>query len=382
MKDIAILSLFYNNYNFGGQLQAYALQSFLSKNGFSSEQVRYDVYRKGALYNYLRSIKHAKWREYPALTFYFVKYVFVCIRLIGEYIKFLKRKSVFRKSFTQVESSKLIYNRKTLENIADEYNRFLVGSDIVWYFGNYAEGFTFSFINGAKKISYAASLGSMSVPEGWAEQYLDGIKKLDAIAVREKSIAEELQKLIPDKEIFVTADPTLLFTSEEWNACIPQKRISEKYALLYILSEDKKQCLAAEKWAHSMGLKAYVFPHIQNHINYWQKDYGDIRDFSSGPLEFVSLIKNAEVIITDSFHAVIFSTVFHRPFFALQRDSEKEFVGRVENFLDGVGLYSQIISTEQLCEKTSLPVIDFSYSDKIIERDREFSIKYLKDNLE
>ena len=94
------------------------------------------------------------------------------------------------------------------------------------------------------------------------------------------------------------------------------------------------------------------------------------------------MIKNAEVVVTDSFHAVIFSTLFHKPFYVLKRETQKDYVGRVENFLEEIGLMSQMISAEELAAIDSVPEIDFSYADKVIAEKREASIKFLKDNLE
>ena len=379
---IGIITQYYKSLNFGGNLQAFALQKKIEKLGCRCEQICYDRKYRNNLYCLLREVKHSNLKEFIPNIVKVIEYIFTCIISFKDFFALFKRKSIFSFFSDSIPHSNNVYSSNDIENISDKYDIFIVGSDCVWYDQDNSEIYNLQFADSeSKKISYAASLGCASIPDGWCEKYLDAIKEFDGISVREKSIAEELQKLIPEKKIHITADPTLLFNADEWNSFLPSNSANKNYALIYILSEDENQCKAAEKWAHAMGLQALVFPHIHNIIHYWQKDYGDIRDFSSGPLEFVSLIKNAEVIITDSFHASVFSTIFHRPFYALIRETEKDFVGRVENFLEDVGLSSQLTNVNELLHEKKLPEPDFSYADKIINQKREESIKYLKENL-
>lgn len=382
MKKAAIFSLYFQNYNFGGQLQSFALQKKIEFLGIECEQICIERNYKLFVGQNVKNLKDSNLEHFLQTMKNIFKYQIKCILLFEDYKKVLSRMKNTEYFELNIPHSEKVYFQKNISLTNKNYDFFVVGSDCVWYDQDNSEIYNLQFADSeSKKISYAASLGCASIPDGWREKYLDAIKEFDCISVREKSIAEELQKLIPEKKIHITADPTLLFNADEWNSFLPPNSANKNYALIYILSEDENQCKAAEKWAHAMGLQTLVFPHIHNIIHYWQKDYGDIRDFSSGPLEFVSLIKNAEVIITDSFHASVFSTIFHRPFYALIRETEKDFVGRVENFLEDVGLSSQLTNSDELLCKKNLPELDFSYADKIIEQKREESIKYLKDNL-
>lgn len=379
---IGIISQYYNSKNYGGNLQAFALQKRIENMGFSCEQICYDRKYKSMLYYLLRDIKHAKPKELPSLFINLGKYIVKCLLLFKDYVMTRKRRKTFSAFSESVPHSADKYYVDTMNSLNDVYDTFIVGSDCVWNETENPVAVCLSFAKKEKrKISYAASLGCSSIPVDWADKFLSGIKHFDSISVRESSIADELKTLIPEKEISVTVDPTLLFTADEWNSFLPEPKSKEKYAFIYILSEDEYQCKKAEEWAHSMGLKTHVFPHINNVMNYWQRSYGDIRDFTSGPLEFVSLIKNADVIITDSFHATVFSVLFHKPFFAFTRKTRKDFVGRVENFLDDTGLTSQLIDTDELSGISHLPKTDFSYSDSVIEKKREESLKYLKEKL-
>lgn len=381
MKKVGIISLYYNNLNFGGQLQAFSLQKFIEKSEVDSEQICYSNQCRNPVY-YYEKIKNL---DFKCIHIYIYKLFNKIINKIFKlpYRKFLsKRKKAFLLFSESIPHSCKVYEINNIKESNLEYDGFVVGSDCVWGISEKEEVSCLCFADKDKrKISYAASLGCSAIPEGWAERYLDGIKQLDAIAVREESIAKELKELVPHNNIYVTVDPTLLFTASEWNAFLPSTQVEGKYALIYILSEDKFQCKCAEQWARNNHLKSYVFPYIHNTIRFWQNDYGELRDFSSGPLEFVSLIKNADVIITDSFHASIFSVLFHKPFIALVRETEKEYVGRVENLLEDLRLTSQLVVAEKFTEIKGIPNIDFSYADNVIEKKRIESIKYLKDNL-
>lgn len=379
---IGIITQYYNSKNYGGNLQAFALQKKISEMGFDCEQITYDRQYKGYLYCLLRKIKHSRLKELPHKLMTLIKYILKSAVLFKDLLKIKKRNKVFSAFSESIPHSRQIYRIDDVKALNDNYDAFVVGSDCVWnlYEDNFVTGLAFAD-KGKLKISYAASLGCLHLPDGWAEKYIDKIKGFNSLSVREKTVADDIRYLLPERKISVTADPVLLFTAEEWNSLLPTYTKREKYALIYILSEDRSQFCAAEKWAHSVGLKVLTFPHIHNIFRYWQKGFGDIREFCCNPLEFVSLIKNAEIIITDSFHASIFSALFHKPFYALARDSEKEYMGRVENFLDDTGLSAQLVNTDKLLSVTDLPLIDFSEADRIIEEKRKESIQFLKDSL-
>ncbi|MBQ6265135.1 MAG: polysaccharide pyruvyl transferase family protein [Clostridia bacterium] len=382
--SIGIYTQYYDNYNYGGNLQAFSLQRYIDNNIGKCEQVAIDFEYKKDIFYYLNNIKNSKGKK-PNAVFIAIKYIAKNTLFLDAFIRLKQRRNRIKVFNNYILHSKNLFN---VENVTESlnYSNYICGSDCVWDMTNNPYCTALGFVpDKGKKISYAASLGSSAIPKGWPEKFLEYVKQLDAISVREKSIAEELQKLIPEKDIFVAADPTLLFTVNEWESFLYHKERNEKYVLHYILSEEHSQIQSALKYTSNISFKSLTFPYIQNCINrnsFWQRNYGDIQNYSADPLDFVELIKNAEVVVTDSFHAVIFSTLFHKPFYVLKRETQKDYVGRVENFLEEIGLMSQMISAEELAAIDSVPEIDFSYADKVIAEKREASIKFLKDNLE
>ena len=103
------------------------------------------------------------------------------------------------------------------------------------------------------------------------------------------------------------------------------------------------------------GYKLLVFPYITNN-SFRLCDYkiGDIKDCNSGPKQFLGLIKNAEAVITDSFHAVAFSVIFNKTFCVLpryQNGKKSKSNNRILDFLDQMHIRGRVAeSKEQIIE--------------------------------
>lgn len=383
MKKTAIVSLFYRNNNYGAQLQAFALQRYLSNQNFDCEQLTFDFQEHSKCYWFIQNIKQSSGKEKVNAIIILIKNIVKQVLMPVTLYKIKKRKKQFEDFSKKVPHSLKIYNESNIKESVSDYDTFICGSDCIWLDCSYTDTFTLAFVPEEKrKISYAASLGSEHLPEHWEEKYLDNVSKLHAVSVREKSIADDLQKLLPEKKIYTVADPTLLLTAEQWSKYIPDERINGKYVFIYILSEDENQQNEAIRFCKNNSITSLTFPNIHGFIHFDQKKYGDIKNYSADPFDFVNLIKNADVVITDSFHAVVFSILFHKPFYALKRDTDKMFVGRVENLLNDTGLLSQMKTTEEFKCISDIPVIDFTKADEAIKEKRNYSIEFLKENLE
>ena len=122
------------------------------------------------------------------------------------------------------------------------------------------------------------------------------------------------------KEAKLVVDPTLLLTREDWSNFEDESAVpAQKYLLCYLLSDNFKHFRAARSFAHQRHLKLVIIPNE------------GLSFFQSGQVErgigiggFLSLIKNAEYIITDSFHGTIFSLIYRKNFWLLERHDPKE----------------------------------------------------------
>ena len=213
-----------------------------------------------------------------------------------------------------------------------------------------------------------------------------GLAKLNFVSVREKESVDIVKKM-SGKPVTVVLDPVLLLTKNDWDKV--QKTVNageKKYVLGYFLGTDRQHRWATQKFAETIHAKTHVFPFIYgNRVNRADLFFGDMKDFTSGPAEFVGLIKNAACVITDSFHAMVFSLIYHKPFYVFERNTQ---VGggtmnsRIYDFLEEFGLKDRLVTPEELKGKRAIEPIDYSYADEVLARRRQESFNYLKQALE
>lgn len=373
--NIGIITFYYKNDNFGGVLQAYALPTAINQFFFAThcEQIQYDY----------RNREHRNLKE-------------TWIKLVVKKIVYLpfkakarsglkKRKEAFELFRQSIPHSKAVYTDINIQEVQNLYDVFICGGDQIWNdWGENCtteafEQFVLKFAKG-KKISYAPSIGNNQLSHNKYKTLAVRLQDFSAVSVRERSAKYSLQPYI-DRDIQVVLDPVLLLESREWDK-IATKSQARKYALAYFLGTDKENRQATQKYAKRCVLKTYVFPYINgNVINKSDLFFGDIRDFTSGPAEFVGLIKSAECVITDSFHAIVFSLIYHKPFYVFERNTQ---VGggtmnsRIHDFLEEFGLQDRLVTPEQLEKKKTIEPIDYTYADKVLARRRKESYDYLK----
>ena len=336
-KRVGIISLFHENINYGGVLQAYALRKVIADMGYECEQIRFDRTPQNTQHESLlkkiqrlvkthliTAIQNRKVLQFIGKGFRYVFTTTVSITFGKLYRN--KRKAERRKNFKEfsrkyVPSSK-IYNESTITEAANEYDIFVTGSDQVWNPNWYSAAFFLPFAPDNKpKIAYAASVGVDTLTE---EQYAfmqPMIQRLDSISVREENAVSMLQGMT-DKKIEWVLDPTLLLSAEEWNEVAAENPVKEPYVFAYILGDRKDNQKCATDFAKEKGLKLVTFPFTASG-NVRQAFFGDIHSYG-GPDVWLSLIRDAEYVITDSFHAVVFSIVYLKRFVILRRNGDDE----------------------------------------------------------
>lgn len=167
-----------------------------------------------------------------------------------------------------------------------------------------------------KRIAYSPSFGVDSIPENLIQKYREGLQDFASLSVREDKGAQIIENLI-QKDVKVLTDPTLLLSSEEWiNISKKPTGFSMKgeYILQYFLGETTKdQKETIERLEEEYNCSSLCLLDKNNPLIY-----------VSGPSEFIFLIKNAKLIITDSFHACVFSFLFDKPFIVYPRKGNME----------------------------------------------------------
>ena len=285
--------------------------------------------------------------------------------------------SVFRDTF--INSTETVDDAYKINDLCN-FNAFIVGSDIVWApkrIDNFrADGYCLKFArDDQRKIAYAPSLDSSVNKKLIKLQkcYRDGLKHFDRVSVREKSNLEFVQNLT-DKKVYECCDPAFLVPADYYDEMIGIANISEdgqKYIYVYILEINQEIVDYANKLAKEKGLKVCYYSKYHN--DYIENSENCISD---GPAEFLYRLKNAEYILTNSFHCVVFSLLFEKKFLSFTRS---QISIKSSDLLEKFGLIERINTKD---DKINIDKdIDFCGVKKTIESMREDSMKYLKESL-
>lgn len=328
LKKIGILTEYFESMNYGGVLQAYALCHILSEMGFCAEQVQY--------FKSEEAEKSKDGRNSSKSWYSVFNPIQIRRRIIRQKLntnlhrKQDKRRSSF-KDFREgiIPHSNIVYDDNTLGLANDKYDAFVVGSDQVWNPNYWHPGYMLSFVNGDKlKIAYGVSLGVDSLTAEQVELFKTSIFGFKGISVREENSINLLQDILKSK-IELVLDPVFLLTKEQWKIVSSERSIPEKYIFTYFLGDSRRNRRIAEEYAHYHGFKIVALPHVNGYYRAVDENFGDYQIFDASPQDFIALIKNAEVIFTDSFHAVAFSGIFEKEFFAFQRNETGEMSARM-----------------------------------------------------
>ena len=383
---IGIVTLYHNNYNFGGLLQAYALPTAVKKYlGISAEQIDYVFMPE-------QQPKTEDSKNTVSIRSFINNVGFILFNNLKRN-NLNERIMVFKQFINEIPHSERIYNCDNITESLKTYNSFICGGDQIWidckkmpwFRTEDSRVFTLRFVpEGVKKMSYAPSMAVLELTDEFKKEFSIGVNRLDWVSVREKRSLPVLRKLT-DKSVTVVVDPVLLLKESDWLKEVNYSKKNKKYILCYLLSDSISQRKAVTRLAKKLNCKIITFPHIlANSVRKCDLFFGDIHDYTSGPREFIGLIKNAEFVITDSFHACVFSMIFKTPFAVFERDGIGEkgtMNSRIYDFLEEYHLENQLMTERELTETKEIPKMDFTYAHEHWEERREESLKYLENAL-
>lgn len=268
------------------------------------------------------------------------------------------------------------YDKNTIKEANDDYDIFITGSDQVWHNGCAAfDGAYFlTEVSDEEKInSYAASFGKERIPEDLVDEYRRRLVRFKNISVREKSAKTITNELLNRSDIEVVLDPTLLWDKKFWEQYSDDDNKKEKYILLYTVNTPIKLIEYAKKLSSITGYPIY---YINDAIFKKDKDLNYVSNVS--PQKFLGLIKNAQYIVTNSFHGTVFSIIFERNFY-VELETDGGVNNRVRELLEMLGLVTRKINIE----KPNIDyVIDWKDVNDRLSEYRNNSIKYLSKVLE
>ncbi len=354
---IGILT-FHNAYNYGAVLQAYATQEFVRSLGHEVEVI--DYHNKNVDWHY--DMRKFRIRGFLRSTYRFPLY------LIEKYFFWQRRKAYHRFFNEHMYLSKESYSEG--ENISLlGYDAILIGSDQLWnkrltkgldkvYWGQ------FKALPNTRVAAWSVCMNNIDLTEEDKSQIKEFLKNFTAISVREKSLQSFLQDLT-DQTIWHTLDPTLILPSSQWvDLCHPVKE--SNYIAVYAVRKEKETVAFARKLAKQQGKKLIIIrSYCRWYLSAENKEY-------CGPAEFLSYIKNADYVVTSSFHGTVFSLLFQRQFVCPRLDGNV----RIEDLLSTAGLSNRMVDNWR--ETCSLPPIDYNRLSVGFEIKKTETMNFLK----
>ena len=280
----------------------------------------------------------------------------------------------FGKRYLNWNDTKFYKNNVALVN--DIYNVFITGSDQVFnpYGSNYDKNYFLDFVKDKNKcFSYAASFG-LSYKNLTDKEKLfikQNLKNFKILSLREKQGVDIVNKL-SDVKTEVHIDPTLILNKQDWLKIskIPKE---DKFILVYLMNGEKRTIEFARKLSKKEKLKLkIVTTSLKNYI--LEKNTCVV-----SPQEWLGYMLKAKYIVTNSFHGLCFSINFNKQFFVDFLPQNFSVNSRLENLLDLTSLRERLVDNIKTdYDKT----INWNNVNKIIEKERQKSINYLKKIIE
>ena len=293
-----------------------------------------------------------------------------------------------RKQFESFEHRCMSYadlhSLEDLQQISESYDTYICGSDVIWNydFTNGDKVYFLEFTN-KYKFSYAASFGVNDIKKDFhktqgkvGDSIREGLVQLDSISVRERAAVQQVREVTAGICTAVkVVDPVLLLSADEWNA-ISDQRYKPRYKYIFAystyISPNFLSFLKTLKKQTRLKVVHVTWDPIeavkQKALRYYTPD------------KWISLLRNAEYVVTNSFHACAFSVIYKKKFFAVMRDTAV--VGtriRLYDFLAEYNLKDRIYGfTPDIIPETPP---DYATTDDLIKQKKDEALEYIRNNL-
>lgn len=329
MSKIAIITFGYSQ-NLGALLQAYALSEYITTLG--------------------HECKIIKFREFDQRPFETIKGIPDAISdivLFGECKRKMQKINVFRAKYLPF-TERCYLSASEMDELNEQFDCFIAGSDQIWnVHRGIIDEFFLSFVNSERrKVSYAASFGLTKLPEEYISGVREGLLRFDSISIREATgvkLAEELT----GRKYLQAVDPVFLKSKEEWEELCTDCLVKEKYIFVYPTQITPILKEVVRKAKKELGYKVYSLFYFVG-VDKVVKD--------ADPIDFITYIRDAELIIGSSFHATAFSVIFQKNLRVIPHSTTGS---RVVDLMDNLGLREKCV----IFDSTSTNYVSVDYSD-------------------
>ena len=346
--------------NCGAFLQALAMQEYLRSEGHQVEFINYENDNVNLAYRLFRFRVYDKRRPFKSLN----RFLNECVRSFM-YPKF--RKSVRN----HLCIGDIIQTRANYD--LTSYDRIIIGSDQLWN-KNITRGFDYFYCaqfkkhNNQKVIGYAISMNKPQLSTDETIELQQVLSNFDCLSVRE-STTVDLLKPLTTKPVDLVLDPTFLLSREEWSNYVSQVP-EQHYICCYPVLNQEAVKKRAREIARSLNKKLVILEPVGDAV------------FLSGnkkidtPLDFLSYIANADMVLTSSFHGTAFSINMQKDFYVLGDDKGNV---RMKSFLEELGIPERIISLNENIDINNH--IDYNVVDKRLLAKINKSKQFLRNSL-
>ncbi|MBX2921984.1 MAG: polysaccharide pyruvyl transferase family protein [Chitinophagaceae bacterium] len=375
---IGVVTFWYTNENYGQMLQAYALQRFLNEKGHDAYLIKYD---KAKSVQQLRPsiAKRLLGLDFKGVFKSIQKKLFYTSKSKASKQDSAKREfNKFRDTYLKF-SDVLFTSYQEMQNNPPEADVYVCGSDQVWnysFIGDPRPYFLQFGNDKVKRLSYAASFGHAILTAEMAREYKGYLDIFDGISVRESSGIDICARM-GFKDVSLLPDPTFLLSKQAWNA---------------IASNDRQfpQTTAKNFFIYTLGNRpSEATDRLLNYISDLDEVFilhSSINNDSAGNVfptihEWLKLISEADVVLTNSFHGMVFSIILNRNFIVLpSTGSTKGMNERMVSLLKKLSLSERLLMEfdEGFVQRLIEGKINWTDVNSIIEEWRKEAEEFLR----
>lgn len=390
-KRVGIITLHYVD-NHGGVLLAYALQQAIDSLGYAAEIIDYDPTPISSRLGHLVRTTARRLAKIPAYV----------LSPRGTWHRFTSgsgrlpalhpHKSIGLRSMRfdefRVRNIKTTIRRwKSADELSQSppsFDAYVCGSDQIWnpfmcrpdHIPGLDPAYFLHFAPAAKRIAYAPSIAVPEIPDDLASRFATLTSGIRMLSCREKAGAETIARSC-GRAVKWVADPVLLLGAADWQT-VAAPSPPGRYLLCYFLGEGGGCRTFAKSLAKTHGLEVKMISAKREDVEALAaEDVGAV-----GPAEFLSLVMGAACVCTDSFHGTLFSVIFQRPFFVLERpgsSGKESMASRIHSILGRLGLSDRLRTAAEL--PPSVLAMEYSGARSRLERYRAESLDYLREAL-
>lgn len=371
--------------NFGACLQAYALWKYISDLGHDCRII--DLLRPyHEDFVYTKGFDPFCRKERTWFLNFRIDYIRPLRSRIRHFLNGSKanvqRVSCINQSFSQKKfdtfNARMKYTN-TYQSIGDLYRNppcadlYITGSDQLWNPTQpYSlEPYFLTFVKEGVKISYATSIGVSTISNYAKRKFASWLKSYDEVSVREPEAISLLQPLV-QKQIRQCCDPTFLLQKSTWNDLAIERQINGDYIFLFTVGDGTSVFDYTESL--SKKLKIPVYTNKDDYKRFGAYDFNIKNDI--GPLEWIAMIRDAKIVVTNSFHGCVFCLFMHTPFRVSISNNRGS---RITNLLKQMKRENLLLSEGN--KSLTIPLLDFDETDKIMEEfgdeGRNYLLRYL-----